>query len=378
MNALRIGLFTYGMAQHLTGIGRYARELSYALQRLSLPLEIILLNPYPRSPLPWYRDFETYTLPRLQRLPGVLTFAPLDLARASRKLRLDILHDPCGIAPFLGHRSLSYARVVTIHDAIPLVHPEYQPLLTRLVYRTYLARARVTADRVLTMSQHSRQDIVRHLGIPEALVQVTTPGTPYPADSDLDRWRRQLPLILQHYRLSQPYFLSVGADNPRKNIAVSLEAFQVVHQRHSEARFVLVGPPPPHGRTSGAGVQHLGYVSEEHLHALYCGAAALIFPSLYEGFGFPALEALAHGTPVITSNVSSLPEIVGSAGFLVNPRETAPLAEAMRACLRPEIRARLFHEGRQRARRFSWERTALETWAVYQAVARRQHQLVNG
>src|SRR2546423_14607762 len=120
---MRVGLFTYGMANRLTGIGRYTQELSYGLRRLAPDLEIILLNPYPASPLSWYRDLPTYHLPLLKLLPAAATLGSVELARAASALKLDVLHDPCGIAPFLAPR-FGVRRVVTVHDAIPYLHPE--------------------------------------------------------------------------------------------------------------------------------------------------------------------------------------------------------------------------------------------------------------
>jgi len=129
----RVGVFTYGMNDTLTGIGRYTKELTYALRDQYSDLEIVLISPYPESPLPWYRDFKTLAVPQLKRLPMVMARGSSILSAASKKLALDIFHDPCGIAPFGGGWPKSTRKAATIHDAIPLHHPEYQPFLTQWV-----------------------------------------------------------------------------------------------------------------------------------------------------------------------------------------------------------------------------------------------------
>lgn len=367
---MRVGIFTYGMDTRMTGIARYTVELTRALRRLEPSLEIVLLTPYPDSAHPWYSEFELYPLPTLKRLPLAASAGNWLLHRAALRLDLDILHDPCGIAPFLalGGR---YKRVTTVHDAVPYLYPETQPLLTRWVFQTLVRASRITADAICTVSESAAGDLTRYAGIPRAKLFVTPNGAtapPLPAAT----WRGALTQL----GVRPPYFLYVGALHPRKNIERVAQAFSMLQAEQVEAQLVIVGPPSwgaqetlrpllARARTDTS-VRLTGYVSDEALHALYDGARALVFPSLYEGFGLPALEAMAHGTPVITSNTSALPEIVGEAGLLVDPIFPQAIAGAMRQLLGDDDLCRLLSaRGLERAKLFSWQKTAQKTLAVY-------------
>lgn len=373
---MKVGVFTYGIeGERMTGIARYTVELTRALRRVDPTLEITLLNPYPESDHPWYREFPTYPLPSLKRLPLAATLGNWQLHRAARELELDVLHDPCGIAPFVVPRGEArYARVTTVCDAIPLVYPRTQPLLTRAVFHTLVRASGRTADAILTISEASRRDLVRTLGMPDAKIHVTLlasnePATPLPGEV--------VDAVLTRVGATPPYLLYVGALHPRKNLPRVLEAFARVRDEAPEARLVVVGPPSWGASDvlkqvlarTGDGVTFTGFVSDADLQALYQGAHALVFPSLYEGFGLPPLEAMGHGTPVITSNVSSLPEVVGDAALLVDPLSVDAIADAMRRVLGDaELRADLARRGRERSRVFSWEATARGTLEVYRAV----------
>ena len=376
---MKIGVFTYGIeGERMTGIARYTVELTRALRRVDPTLEITLLNPYPDDPHPWYREFPTYPLPLLRRLPLAATLGNWQLHRAARELELDVLHDPCGIAPFLVPRGTApYARVTTVCDAIPLVYPRTQPLLTRAVFHTLVRASGRTADAIVTISEASRRDLVRTLGLPDEKIHVTLLATnesaaPLPAEA--------VEAILTRLGATPPYLLYVGALHPRKNLPRVLEAFARVRADAPEATLVIVGPPSWGASDvlrhvlarTGDGVTFTGFVSDADLQALYQGAHALVFPSLYEGFGLPPLEAMAAGTPVVTSNVSSLPEVVGDAALLVDPTSVDGIADAMARLMRDdELRVDLARRGRERSRAFSWAATARATLEVYRAVVRR-------
>jgi glycosyltransferase involved in cell wall biosynthesis len=366
---MRVGFFTYGMKARLTGIGRYTVELTRALKTLDAAVEIILLNPYPDANLEWYQEFETYSVPQLRLMPMAASAGNLLLHQAAKKLKLEILHDPCGIAPFLsGGR---YKKMTTVHDAIPIIYPETQPLLTRLVFQTLIRAAKVTADAVFTVSQSAAQDIQKYLGIPAAKLHVTPLGVHLPPSYPKETRKE----TLSHLKISAPFFLYVGALHPRKNLSRVLKAFTALAP-HTNAQLVIVGPPSWGANQTlaevlqeakrGGRVIFTDYVSDETLHQLYEEALCLVFPSLYEGFGLPVLEAMAHGTPVITSTVSSLPEVVGEAGLLVDPNSVEAIKQVMlRVAMDADLRQTLRVKGLARAKTFTWQATAQKTLEVY-------------
>lgn len=376
---MKVGFFTYGMREQLTGIGRYTVELTRAMKAQAPDIDITLINPYPDSPLDWYREFEGYPVPQLSRVPLAASIGNWVLHRAASDLGLDVLHDPCGIAPFI-FPVPRYRRVTTVHDAVPLVMPEVQPLATRLIFRTLIPAARFTADAVLTVSRASAHDLTHHLGIPEHKLYVTPNGVAPPlADlGDIEVARR-----LGELGVSRPYFLCVGALNPRKNLRRVLEAFARVEREIPDAQLVVVGPDTwwadetfAHARELRAqgrlqGLRFTGYVDERTLQSLYREAVALLYLSLYEGFGLPALEAMVHGTTVIGSDRSAIPEAIGDAGVLVDPCDVPAIAAAMaRVHDSPRLRAELAERGRARAASFSWAETARRTLAVYSSLLR--------
>lgn len=369
---MKIGFFTYGIhGERMTGIARYAVELTRAMKRLDPALEIILLNPHPEATHPWYREFPTFPLPHLKKLPMAATLGNLELHRAATRLGLDVLHDPCGIAPFLAPRG-DYRRVTTIHDALPAIYPEIQPLLTRLVFATLVKRAGRSSDAIFTVSRASADDLIRHYKLPPAKVHVTPNGV-HPPETLPDGWVRE---TLRRFGMRRPYLLYVGALHPRKNIRRVIEAFVMLRKVHPDASLVIAGPPTWGGsaelqavlRSAGAdsGILFTDFLSDHDLQVFYQQARALVFPSLYEGFGLPVLEAMSNGTPVLTSNVSSLPEVAGDAALLVDPASVDAIFQGMRRLLEDDgLCAELGRKGRERSLQFNWQATAAKTLRVY-------------
>jgi glycosyltransferase involved in cell wall biosynthesis len=287
-----------------------------------------------------------------------------------------VRHNPAFFAPA---RS-AIPTVVTIHDLAVLRTPErFRPW-----FRNYAARAlphtvRV-ADRIVTGSEASREDIVERLGADAARVVVTPYGvaphlTPLSADDPQSR------AVRARYALPPRYILAVGSIEPRKNLPALLDALRIMRTLPGceDAQLVHAGPlgwlaedVPRSLATRGlaGAARFLGYVSESDLHALYAQARMVAYPSLFEGFGFPVLEAMACGAPVVTSNVSSLPEVAGAAALLVDPMQPDAIADAMAQLWQNEtLHAELRARGLARAAAFTWRRTAEATDAVYRSLA---------
>jgi len=281
--------------------------------------------------------------------------------------RPDVLFVPAHVLP-LAHPLPS---VVTVHDLgyrhFPGAHPPLQRLYLDWSTR-FSARA---ATHVIADSQATRRDLARFYGVPAEKVTVVYPGRD-------ERLGRTDPAAARaRYGLSENYLLHVGTLQPRKNLARLMEAAASLRADWPRLQLVIAGQPGwqsapilAQARACASFVKLLDYVPEDDLAGLYSGAAAFVFPSLYEGFGLPVLEAMACGTPVVCSNTSSLPEVAGQAALLVNPEDTPALASALARLLADDgLRARLAAQGLEQVRQFSWARAAQQTLAVLDAAA---------
>jgi glycosyltransferase involved in cell wall biosynthesis len=368
---MKIGLIAYGLDRPLTGMGRYTVELARALQRLDDPPEIHILTDGSTGPLRG-EGFRNALLPGCRKLFALMTIGNLWVSLQARRLNLDVLHDPCGVAPFLFNAG-NAGIVVTLHDVIPYVYPQTSSLLERIIYYRWLPLRLPSVQAVLTGSHHSRKDIQRYLSVRGDRLFVVPYGIS-------DRFRASpgegaQTEVANKYGIARPYVLYVGDFTHRKNLKRLLEAFLSMRSRRGDIRLVLAGSrmnqrvsiDPTIRRLRMENCVHvIGPIAETDLPALYAGAELFVFPSLYEGFGFPPLEAMASGIPVISSYTTSLPEVVGEAVVPVNPYKVDALAEAMRnAIVDPVLRKELREKGFRQSGRYSWDRTARETMAVY-------------
>ena len=288
----------------------------------------------------------------------------------ARRERLDLLHALAYVTPI----ATPCPTVVTVHDLSFVRYPEAFRPLHRLYLQTMTRRSVFQARRIITDSYSTRNDLVRLWGVPADRISVVPIGVadeyrPVPV-AEVERFRRQR-------SLPDRFVLYLGTLEPRKNVMAVVEAFArwVQTTRDRQVWLVVAGAKGWDYQSIFARVQALGisnrvlfpgYVPAVELPAWYRAAEVFLYPSLYEGFGLPPLEAMACGTPVITSNTSSLPEVVGDAALLVDPYDVEAIAEALARLLEDkELRQRLREAGLARARLFSWERTARETIAAY-------------
>jgi glycosyltransferase involved in cell wall biosynthesis len=267
-------------------------------------------------------------------------------------------------------------RIVTLHDAFPYLQPETHNRLDNWRYRWHLPPLARRADAVITVSACSKADLVRHLALRDERVHVIGEGIDPRFKPVPDGVHRRA--ILAKYGLAQPYILYLGGVNGRKNIARLLEAFARARAARPGLTLVIGGPrqwklagiEQTLARLDlGAALRLTGYLADEDLPAIYSAAELFVFPSLYEGFGLPPLEAMACATPVVTSNCSSLPEVVGDAALLVDPYSVDSLVAAIEQALDDaQLRATLRRRGLARAAQFSWAHAARETFALYKRV----------
>ena len=296
---------------------------------------------------------------------------------AVQKAGMDLYHVPY-FAPPLLHRTPT---VVTIHDVIPLRLPAYQPNSRVKAYMNLVARAAWRTNMIFTVSQHAKQDIIDALKLPAERIRVIyeAAGEEYQPVTDLER----LAEARRRYEMGERYVFYLGGLDQRKNVPQLVQAFAQVYKQigDPDLRLLIAGNPDkqkgpffpdPRPVAAELGVTEqikYHFIAEEDKATMYSGASLFVFPSLYEGFGLPPLEAMGCGAPVVCSNRTSLPEVVGDAALSVDPDDTQALVEAMsRVLTNSDLRADLRARSLKRARQFSWQKTASETIAVYEEV----------
>lgn len=372
---MRIGFDARYINDRYHGIGRYAFELLKALTRLAPELTFIIFRGKGKDSRFDWRTIEAQKNVELRTGPWPLYWPheqviwPLSIMRSN----LDIFHSPYFVAPLFARSSLPI--LITIHDLIFDRYPQYMPQFWGLpYYRLCMRLSTHRARRVLAVSYATAQDLKTFYGIPDHRLAVVTDGI------DPEKWNQIPPddllKIRQRYRLSHPFILAVGARRPHKNIPRLVKAFvkirgQVPHdlvlagpadRRFTDEARLLVSKLGLNGR-----VRFLDWVPEADLPALYQLADLVAQPSLIEGFGLPVLEAMASGTAVLAANNSSLPEVVGDAGVLVDPYDVDQIASVLLFALQDgELRHQLAHLGLQRAKEFSWDYSASQVIKIYQ------------
>jgi len=326
---------------------------------------------------------QRYTLELLSRFDDrVRTFAPkarLDGVRGHlweqivlpRRLKGELLFSPGNTGPLAVRR-----QVITVHDVVPLDHPEWLNPQFAAWYRFLVPSLVRRVRRVIAISEFTRKRLLERTGVEPEKIVVIPNGVDarfHPrSEEDVRRVRDALGIPTAHY------VLSLGSLEPRKNLHRLLQAWGLIQAEVPEDVWLIVagakGKPlvfrdvsfdrlPPR-------VYLTGHVPDEHLPALYSGALAFVYVSVYEGFGLPPLEAMASGTPTLTSNQTALPEVVGDAGLMVDPYEVEAIAWEIKRLVEDSVlRAGLRKKGLERAKQFSWDKTAELTWKVLQEAA---------
>ena len=344
------------------GVGRYPRGLLPALRRVDgVELEVLSAA---------RRRGRTAARRVLDGLVREGFYYPVGLAALARRRGADLVHCPAPFGAVVRDRPL----VLTVHDLIALRRPELFSrtiaLQLRLAARIHLRRA----DRILTGSQHTRSELVELGGIDPGRVVVT----PYGVEGRFRPVGRDGSWLAERFGVRSRYVLCVGTLEPRKNLVGALRAFGRLAGSVDDCVLVVAGG---RGWRNEAFERELarqpgrvvltGFVSDEELVRLYSGAELFLFPSLSEGFGFPVLEAMACGAPVVSSDRTSLPELVEGAGLLADPEDEAALAGACERVLgEPALAAELRERGFERAAAYSWEACAEATMNAYRRLVR--------
>ena len=368
---MRIGIDARKL--HDFGIGTYIRNLLRQLARLDRSTEFVLLA----------RPGDCQALGTLgENFRAVAETAgnysvteQLAIPFALKREGVTLFHAPHYVLPPL----VRCPSVVTIHDCIHLMFPQYLP--NRFAHRyakTFISLAARRATRVLTVSESSKADILRFVDAPPEKIDVIYNA--YDERFGIEPNEEEVVRVRERYQLGDEFVLYAGNVKPHKNLERLIQAFQIVRSRGlGDLKLVLIGDDisryaalrrAVHRHQLHKYVRFLGYLPEETLAVMYRLASVFVFPSIYEGFGLPPLEAMASGTPVVTSNVSSLPEVTGGAAVLVDPYDPEAIADGMHRVLTDEdLRQDLRRKGLARCRQFSWGQSVRRVRAIYDEVA---------
>lgn len=371
---MRVAIDATSIPKKPVGVGNYLINLVRSLSNLALEEEILVFTHHSTAPL--FRaptNPQVKTVPLRDKSPALrLLWEQTGLPLLLRRYRVNLLHSPHYTIPLLAQCK----RVVTVHDLTFFLYPQVHQAAKRIFFRTMTTLSNRYAEVVITISENTRQDLLRLLHTPPNKVITVPLGVG--AEFELIQDSLILSRVKQKYQLPERFFLYVGTLEPRKNIAVLLDAFQRYCQMDGDASLVLVGQKgwmlddligELHRSTAGSRVRWLEYVPQEDLPAIYNLALALIYPTLYEGFGLPPLEAMACGTPVISSDVGAIRELVGQAALLFTPSDAEGFTRGMTAVAGDlALRRTLREQGLQRASLYSWEKTAQQTLEIYRQV----------
>jgi len=340
---LTIALDAEHTRQSNAGIARYGRSLAASLRRIP-DLTVRELgggDVVPRGTLE----------KKLLTARHDLIWYPWLARREAARIGADVYHSPLLRGPLRGGRP---PFVMTVHDLVPVRWPETMPRWHRLYTSRFIGRMLGAADRIIAPSQDTADDLNALLHVPASKIRVVPNGIDALFFGPALRATGERP----------PYVLFVGTPEPRKNLSRLISAMTILRARGRRETLVIVGAGGWGDEVpEGLGVQQAGRVSDEELHTLYANASCLALPSLHEGFGLPALEAMAAGTPVVAGNSGALPEVTAGAAILVDPLNPLAIADGIEEAI--DERDRLVPLGRSRAKEFTWERTAALTAKVY-------------
>lgn len=354
---------------HDYGIGTYVRNLVHELARQDDDAEYVLLCAAAD------REALAALGPRFQpltvRAGNYSAREQWSIPWAVATSGVDLFHAPHYVVPYL----ITGRFVVTIHDCIHLRFPQYLPAPGAIYYAQAMMRhAARRARRVLTVSQASKDDILRYLRVPTEKVEVIYNALDPKLASEPTA--EDVAHVRERFLLTSPFVLYTGNIKPHKNVDRLIEAFAILRRDGFEdVKLLIIGDEISkypnlrrlvHRHQLHQQVRFLGFVPDATLGVLYRLASVFVFPSLFEGFGLPPLEAMAAGAPVVTSNVSSLPEVVGDAALLVDPMDPGAIAHGMARVLgNPRLREELVRRGYERVKTFSWERSVARVRQVY-------------
>lgn len=370
---MRIGIDCRMYSPAFTGIGRYVLELTENLLKIDNKNEYVLFFNNPE-----YRYFK----PKNERVKKVLVDAPhysfaeqIKFPLIMRKEKLDIMHFTHFNAPILYNRPF----IVTIHDLTLTLFPGQKMVapLHRLAYHMVIRHAVRKAKKVIAVSKNTKKDLSRYLNVPGKKVEVIYEGV----NAEFREIKgHRLEIVRQKYDIKKPFLLYTGVFRSHKNLVNLIKAFNILRRNYKlDINLVITGREDKFYPEVKEAIEKLnlkndvilpGLVPEEDLISLYNSATVYVFPSLYEGFGLPPLEAMRCGTPVACSNASCMPEICGNAALFFSPHDINDMAKKIhKLCSDARIQKNFIKLGFEQVKKFSWEKMAEETLKLYNEAA---------
>jgi glycosyltransferase involved in cell wall biosynthesis len=371
---MRIGIDARFFGSIGKGLGRYTQKLIENLESVDSENHYFIFlrrknwdeyQPRSRNFTKVLADIPWYTLREQIQMPTIF-----------KKCGLDLVHFPHFNVPIAYKGKF----VVTIHDLILFRYPTRRAstlsapayFLKTTVYHWVIKRAIKNSRILIAVSQHTKKDVLKNFKINPDKVVVTYEGVDAVEKPLLDKPET----VLKKYGIMRPYILYVGNAYPHKNLDRLILAFKEVSKKHSSLQLILAGKEDYFYKrlekfvatSNVSGVIFPGHIAEDHLPVLYREAKLYVFPSLYEGFGLPPLEAMARNTPIVSSNASCLPEILGNAAYFFDPRGISETADAIEKVLTDnELRKKLISAGREQIKKYGWEKMAKETFEIYKS-----------
>ncbi|MEW5760402.1 MAG: glycosyltransferase family 1 protein [Candidatus Thermoplasmatota archaeon] len=372
---MKIGIVTKWVDEGYTGVGQYTYNLLTHLKKIDNKNEYTLIHLKKSDDL-LYKKSERWSDILIPRLPSVLWVVSENLFIKKIAKNFDIIHEP-----FIGlFMRMNCKTVITIHDLIPRMKGSKVPISFKLYFRYLMPRALKLADGIIANSENTKKDLHRYYDIEEKKIAVIHHGVEKiePSEENIEKTKKM-------FDIEYPYILSVGTTYHTKNLPNAIRAFSKFKKRKAgeKYKFIIAGKRGSDYKNILKIIRELGlkeeviltaehkeYLKNEEIASLYKLSSLLIFPSLYEGFGFPPLEAMAHNIPVIASRAASIPEVVGDAAIFFEPTNIEEIANAIEiALIDNEIRNKLIKRGQERIKLFTWDRCARETLDWYENVA---------
>lgn len=370
---MRIGINALLLKRQKTGTISYIYNLINSLNKIDRKNEYVLFTnqQFQENDLSLQDNFLIKKLGLLEQNPYQrIWWEQFHLSKVLTRLKIDLLHSPSQVTLLNSSTKL----ILTIHELTYLIYPEFLPKHKYLYYRYFVPLSIYKADKIIAVSDNLKKDILRFFKLPQDKIEVIYCGVNHifrPIDKNIAK-----NAIRKRFGITDDYILYVGTIEPKKNLKRLIEAYYQLKKDVNRYKLVIAGPKGWLYSEIYKTIKKLniandiiftGYLHSQGLLFLYNAASVFVYPSFYEGFGLPVVEAMACGIPVITSNTSALPEVAKDAAILINPLDTKDLLESIKAVLdNPVLVKELSIKGLNRARQFSWEETAKKTLNIYE------------